>query len=139
MQLNSDTILTIILIVAAFLLAKFLPRIMAGVPFVDAQEVKRLLAENSNTVVLDVRTKGEFQSGHVPGAVNIPLSELMSRIKSLGPDVDAFKSEPVYVMCRTESRASSAVRMLKKAGFTQLSIIKGGAAGWKRKDLGMES
>lgn len=122
-------------IVGALVLVKFLPRLTAGVPFVDAEAVKAMMDEGKEPVVIDVRTSGEFTGplGHVPGAVNLTPSDLKDRIGFLGQKLEALKTEPVFVMCRTENRAPGGARVLKQAGFTKVSVIKGGMAAWSRK------
>jgi len=62
--------------------------------------------------LVDVRTPGEFAAGHLPGAINIPLQELDSRLGEL-----ARKETPVVLYCRSGRRSSSAARTLKSAGF----------------------
>ena len=66
-------------------------------------------------VLLDVRTAEEFASGHVEGAINIPLDQLDERMAELGP-----KDQSVVVYCRSGKRSASATRMLHAEGFTQV-------------------
>lgn len=64
--------------------------------------------------IIDVRTPGEFSSGHVKGAVNIPLDQITSKMKQL-------KKEETYVMCcRSGMRSGNATRILKSSGFTNV-------------------
>ena len=62
--------------------------------------------------LVDVRTPAEFASGHLPGAINIPVQELADRLGELQP-----KDTPVVLYCRSGRRSSSAARTLKSAGF----------------------
>ena len=62
--------------------------------------------------LVDVRTPAEFASGHLPGAINIPVQELGDRLAELQP-----KDTPVVLYCRSGRRSSSAARTLKSAGF----------------------
>ncbi len=140
MDEETQTIFTLVLAVLAVLAFRFLPRIMAGVPFLDAGEVKRKLDSGEVEVVVDVRTPNEYgmKDGHIPGAVNLPFGDIAIRLKSLGEDLAPFKELPVIVTCASEQRASHAVRALKKAGFTKLSVLKGGMRAWKRAGLPLE-
>lgn len=70
--------------------------------------------------IIDVRTYGEFSSGHVNGSVNIPLQNLQSEIG----DLDMEK--PYIVVCASGNRSSSAKRMMQNMGFTD--VHNGG--GW---------
>jgi phage shock protein E len=62
--------------------------------------------------VLDVRTEGEFSSGHVPGSVNIPLQDIGDRIAQ----IRKFH-QPVLVLCRSGVRSSVAASILASAGL----------------------
>ncbi|MFH2007984.1 MAG: rhodanese-like domain-containing protein [bacterium] len=69
----------------------------------------------AGALVVDVRTPGEFSSGHYDGAVNIPLSQLRGRQGELGG-----KDRHIIVYCRSGSRSSYAKRFLDQAGFTRV-------------------
>ena len=130
-------IAVVILIVVAM---RIIPRLIAGVPFVEAADVKRLLDAGEAEVVVDVRSAGDFNGklGHIPGAINLPFVEIAERLKALGPELERFKDEPIFVNCRTENVAAHGARRLKKAGFTKVAIVKGGMRAWKRKGLPIE-
>ncbi|MBU0935192.1 MAG: rhodanese-like domain-containing protein [Spirochaetes bacterium] len=70
----------------------------------------------AGATIVDVRSPGEFSSGHVRGALNLPLDSLGSKMSKLGD-----KSRPVIVYCASGSRSSAARRMLKAAGFSDVS------------------
>ncbi len=70
-----------------------------------------------NAQFIDVRTPGEFATGTFSEAVNIPLNELGSRLDEID------KKEQVVVFCRSGGRASSALQILEKNGFT--NVING--------------
>lgn len=88
--------------------------------------VERLAWGDRSLVVLDVRTPAEYAEGHVPGAVNIPHTELAARIGELA---DAH-SRDIVVYCRSGSRAAQALTVLGDAGFTRLFHLKGDYQGW---------
>jgi phage shock protein E len=69
----------------------------------------------SGAVLLDVRTRAEFASGHLERARNIPLDELARRLEELGP-----KDKPVILYCASGVRSAMAAGTLRKNGFTQL-------------------
>lgn len=74
--------------------------------------------------VIDVRETEEFISGHVPGAISIPLSTV--------PDhVDDFRIEgDVYVICQAGSRSMRACQYLADFDINNLINVAGGTAGW---------
>jgi phage shock protein E len=80
---------------------------------VEAETARRLVA--AGVVVVDVRTKGEFDAGHVPGALNIPFDEISARAGEVGPP-----STPVLLYCRTGRRTAIATQALKANGFTRI-------------------
>ncbi|MBW2526720.1 MAG: rhodanese-like domain-containing protein [Deltaproteobacteria bacterium] len=85
----------------------------AAAPPIDEALLARAVADGATLV--DVRTPGEFASGHVEGARNIPLQELPSRLHALGS-----KQRPVLVYCRSGNRSGSAKRQLERAGFQRV-------------------
>lgn len=73
-----------------------------------------------NPQFLDVRTKEEFKEGSIPRSIHIPLDELRQRIHELPRD------RHLIVTCRSGIRSYAAIRILKHAGFEQLSNLSGG-------------
>lgn len=78
-----------------------------------ASNVKEMIKGGAK--VVDVRSPDEFADGAYPGAVNIPLGSLGSRIGELGP-----KDGPIVLYCASGARSAQAARMLKQAGFTDV-------------------
>ena len=72
-----------------------------------------------DALIVDVRTEAEYQSGHFPGAKNIPLSKIADRILEFGP-ID----QTVVVYCRSGRRSGIAKKILTNAGY--LNAINGG-------------
>ncbi|MBH8598628.1 MULTISPECIES: rhodanese-like domain-containing protein [unclassified Thermoactinomyces] len=98
-----------------------------GIQTISPSELLKLI-ENKKIHLLDVREKHEFQSGHIPGAINTPLSQ----IDSLKKRVAAWdKGENIYLYCRSSSRSAIAARQLRKLGFQQVIHLKGGLMNWK--------
>jgi phage shock protein E len=74
----------------------------------------------ANTVILDVRTPGEFAGGHLEGAINLPVDQIGSAAKVLSD-----KSTPVVVYCASGGRSRSARIALMAAGHTQVDDAGG--------------
>lgn len=70
-------------------------------------------------LIIDVRTKSEFASGHIKGSVNIPLDELPKKITELQK-----KQQPLITVCRSGNRSGIAKSMLKSAN---IEVYNGGA------------
>jgi len=81
-----------------------------------------------NSQLVDVRTPGEYKSEHIDNAVNYDVNgdDFTSQIKELD------KSKPVYVYCLSGGRSSSAAKLLRSNGFTQVFDLDGGMLAWTK-------
>lgn len=86
----------------------------------DINEGLKKFRATQGAVLLDVRERYEFKEGRIPGARNLPASE----IKKIG-SVVSKKETPVFVYCLSGSRARKAVRQMKKLGYTNVQSIGG--------------
>ena len=89
-------------------------------------EAKALMKETEGYILLDVRTKEEYESGYIPGAINIPLSDINENVVSSLPD----KSQIILVYCRSGNRSRQASDKLSRLGYTNIIEI-GGINSWK--------
>ena len=78
-----------------------------------------------DAVVVDVREQDEWDAGHAPGAIHIPLGDLPQRLGDL-PDTDA---EPVVLVCRSGNRSGRAAAWLTQQGFDVVNM-DGGMKAW---------
>jgi rhodanese-related sulfurtransferase len=78
-------------------------------------------ANGRHFFILDVREPDEFSAGHIEGAVNIPLRELLENIDQL-PN----KSVPVLIYCRSQKRSTHTLVVLRELGFVQAYNLEGG-------------
>jgi len=76
-------------------------------------------------LLLDVRSPSEFNSGHLEGALNIPVGELQSRLKELGST-----DRSIVVYCASGMRSRSAQKLLQDNGFSQVHDL-GSMGNWK--------
>ena len=89
-------------------------------------EAKALMKETEGYILLDVRTKEEYESGYIPGAINIPLSDINENVVSSLPD----KSQIILVYCRSGNRSRQASDKLVNLGYANIIEI-GGINSWK--------
>ena len=82
------------------------------------------LAAQDQVEILDVRGQSEWEGGHIPGVPNIPLGFLPDRLEELPRD------RPLVVHCQTGARSAIATSLLQAEGFTNVSNLAGGFAGW---------
>ncbi len=83
-------------------------------------------------LVLDVRTPAEFAAGHIPGALNMPLSKLQERLPELPRD------RRIVAACRTGSRSATALSVLRIAGLQDTTDLRGGIVAWNGGDRRIE-
>ncbi len=86
----------------------------------SAEKLAELKA--AGALIVDVRTRAEFSSGHAAGSVNIPLDQLEARLGDLD------RGRPVLVCCATGSRSAFAQSLLERAGFADVH----NAGPWQR-------
>lgn len=72
---------------------------------------------NQGALLVDVRTLGEFNEGHLPGAKLIPISEVENRISDFGDD----KAKPIVVYCKSGIRSGRAKDILEAKGYTDVT------------------
>ena len=89
------------------------------------------MLNHENAVVLDTRSMTEFKTGHIVGAINIPLNNLSKQLKPL----EKHKGQPIIAVCRSGSRSAMACKTLKKAGFENVHNLKGGIMAWESASL----
>ncbi len=105
------------------------PGLLETVPQASAAEVA---AEQRDLTIVDVRGRTEWEGGHIPGAVHIPLGELPTRLGELPRD------RPLALQCQTGSRSSIASALLQAHGFGNVTNLKGGIQGWRAAGLPIE-
>ena len=103
----------------------FLKRLSPSTPSIDVAELQALLASGS-VRLLDVREEHEFRSGHVPGAVNLPVKRVPERVAKLKKD------KPYAVICQSGHRSSGTVNFLLDNGFPGTVTVRGGTGAWAR-------
>jgi rhodanese-related sulfurtransferase len=96
------------------------------VPEVRPAELAEELAGKAPPFLLDVRTAAEFASGHLNGAVNVPVTVLSGRMESLG----ILAGRKVVAICLSAHRSPPAVRLLRRAGFDACQLA-GGMLAWR--------
>jgi rhodanese-related sulfurtransferase len=96
-----------------------------GTPEVDLAELDALLKDGS-VRILDVREDSEYRSGHLPGAISIPVKRLPERVGKLKRD------KRYAVICASGSRSRGATNFLLDQGFEGTVSVRGGTGAWAR-------
>jgi len=107
---------------------------LADTTRIDSRTLLERLGGAAAPVVLDVRTEREFASGHVPGAINIPLQKLPEELDRFRADA-ADEQRELVVYCERGGRAARAEALLQQAGFSSVLHLEGDMSGWRRAKL----
>jgi rhodanese-related sulfurtransferase len=99
-------------------------RPLARMPQIAVDELSSRRREDPDLLVLDVRRAGEYASGHVPGAVNVPLHRLEQDSGRLP------RGRPLALICAGGYRSSAATSVLERGGFEGLFNVVGGTSAW---------
>ena len=91
----------------------------------DQESAMQMMEEESDYIILDVRTLAEYDSGHIPGAICIPNERIDDSPLSQLPDL----SQTIFVYCRTGRRSKEAAQKLADIGYTGIIEI-GGIETW---------
>jgi rhodanese-related sulfurtransferase len=98
----------------------------AGLRDLTAAEV--LAARDAGrAVVIDVRTPSEYRSGHIEGALSIPMGREAQILRQWAPDT------PLILICRTGHRSQAVAHVLLKNGYQAVSHLKGGMTAYQRE------
>lgn len=101
----------------------------AGKAITPAQATQ--LINKENAIILDIRPKKEWDTGHITNAKHMPLAELDKRMDELLK----YRQKPIIVVCNLGQAAGSATRKLKAEGYEQAVRLSGGMTEWKGQSL----
>ena len=92
---------------------------------ITAEEAKKFMDSEEGCIILDVRTREEYDQGHIPGAILIPDTEIEAKAADLLPDKDQL----ILVYCRSGRRSKLAAQSLADLGYTNIREF-GGILDW---------
>ncbi len=98
--------------------------------FLKASNINEKVAEHEKTqgsILLDVRTREEYQGGHIENSINIPVDQIR-KVKDIVNDTNT----PIFIYCLSGSRARTAANKLKKMGY-DMAIPSGGIMSYHKK------
>jgi uncharacterized membrane protein YdjX (TVP38/TMEM64 family)/rhodanese-related sulfurtransferase len=116
----------------------FVPRIIkrmrqGKIAWIETDELQRQMTDGAALAILDVRGPDEFVGGlgHIPGAVNIPVGDIASRLI----EIKALGDKPVIMVCRTDKRSARAAEFLRGGNFADVRVLRGGMERWNQNGL----
>ncbi|RYZ06280.1 MAG: rhodanese-like domain-containing protein [Myxococcales bacterium] len=113
------------------------PHSTLAASIIDTDELRTRLAASRPPRVAEILGPQSFASGHLPGAVNLPLEGFTGNAPRLLPD----KSAEIVVYCASETCQNSAMaeRKLRELGYANVRVYQGGKAAWKAAGLRLEA
>ena len=110
-------VLIVVLIVVIIVVMSFSKSSESVIQTLNSEEVSEIIQDES-LIIIDVRTEEEYESGHIEKAINIPYTEIESK-------VNYDKNQAIAVYCRTGVRSSEAAKTLEKMGYTKIYDLGG--------------
>lgn len=92
---------------------------------ITAQQAKEIIDSNLKTIILDVRTKAEYDEGHIKDSILIPDTEIAEKAENMLPD----KNAEILIYCRSGRRSEVAAKKLINLGYTNVKDF-GGIIDW---------
>lgn len=100
----------------------------------SGRDVKRILDSGEEVILLDVRTKEEYERSKLRLAKNLPYEEIEDRITNLVPD----KKSKIIVYCLSGSRSQVACQTLEELGYTDIVNLENGLLSWRANGFSLE-
>lgn len=132
--INNWYLFLALIVVLSMLIGGPIRQSLLGISSIPIAQAIQLVNRQSG-IIVDVREPDEFKGGHIPRAINVPLSALKSRINEL----EKYKNKPVIVCCRSGQRSAQAAVSLRKQGFNTVHNLSGGFIAWQRDNLPIET
>lgn len=132
--INNWYLFLALIVVLSMLIGGPIRQSLLGISSIPIAQAIQLVNRQSG-IIVDVREPDEFKGGHIPRAINVPLSALNSRINEL----EKYKNKPVIVCCRSGQRSAQAAVSLRKQGFNTVHNLSGGFSAWQRDNLPTET
>lgn len=92
------------------------------------------MINDENAIVLDIREPGDYKTGHIIDAKNLPASRLGEEADNISAD----KNRPVILYCKSGMNSQSACVKLREAGYSHVYCLKNGLFGWQEENLPIE-
>ena len=102
---------------------------VSHIPQMTAAELNAQLDRPEGPQVIDVRTRREWQAGHIDSALNVPVGEIVQRA------ADIPRNVPIAVICEGGFRSSLASSLLERAGVNQIVNVTGGMSALRALEL----
>jgi rhodanese-related sulfurtransferase len=139
-EVNMNKKLSVIFIVAFFILCssfivyavdktpdELVKEAKAAINEISVTEVKKIVDNKEKIIILDVRDREEYETGHIPGAINISRGSLDFKVRLIIPD----KNSTIIVYCGLDLRSPLATKSMNDLGYKKAVNMIGGLKAWK--------
>lgn len=106
---------------------------IAGIELLSPQETTNLI-NHKHAAILDIRAPEAFAEGHIIGAINIPASDIDTKVKKL----NKYRQKPIIVSCDSGNESPLVGAKLTKLEFPTVFALRGGIDAWKKADMPLE-
>lgn len=114
---------TLSLVAILFIISAFTP---TDLTIIYSKDVNKMISGKKKYIILDVRTPGEFNSGHIKGAINIDVNQMDVYTK-----IDKLDKNAKYIVyCRTQNRSQVVGNYMISKGFKEVYKMQDGIVGW---------
>ena len=94
---------------------------------IDPSTLRRWREQGASVRLLDVRTASEFETGHIPGSVNVPVDRLKPHAEAIA---SGLNGDRLVVLCQAGPRAERARHILAQHGYSNAVVLTGGVNAW---------
>ncbi|WP_017582298.1 rhodanese-like domain-containing protein [Nocardiopsis valliformis] len=101
---------------------------------IDARSVRHLVETDPDTLLVDVRTPAEYESSHIPGAINLPLGRVDAHLERIVADAGGR----LVLVCQSGNRAVQCQGKLAAAGLDDTVVMDGGMNAWQGQGAPVE-
>lgn len=131
--LNNWYLFLALIVVVGLLVAPNVMQLVHGIQSLTPAQCVSLINRQS-AVVVDISEPSAYNTGHLPNAINLPLSTIAHG----APSLDKHKGRPLIVIGRNVNTALKAATYLRKRGFGAVHLMAGGLAAWEKEHLPLE-
>lgn len=129
--LNNLLLFAALVVVMVMLIKAELDHLANKGSFLSPANAIRLMNNDDEVLIIDIRTAADYKKGHIKGAKNMPLSDFAKSVDGISGE----KDRPVLIYCNSGNTVTRAIKLLKNAGFEKVNNLAGGIAAWKEANM----
>ncbi len=127
---NHLFLFTLLLSILMLLVWNFYGDVLSGVKLLLPDDVTRLI-NREDAQVIDIRSRKEFENGHIIDAINIGVDEIAGQLEKL----KKYKDKGIIFCCATGAVSTKEARKLMNEGVEKVYCLKGGIMSWQNASL----